>query len=83
MNDLNRINLTFIILILQVLSNSVSKALEIEGRQDTRETAEFCHIFNKFFDCLNVRCQAECVRRRKANIIICDPSGMKMIHRYL
>ena len=29
---------------LQVLSNSVSKALELEGRDDTKETARFCSV---------------------------------------
>ena len=53
---------------LQVLSNSVCKALELEGRDDTKETAKFCRVFNKFFDCLNVRCQEECVKRRKPDV---------------
>ena len=48
---------------LQVLSNSVCKALELEGRDDTKKTAKFCHVFNKFFDCLNVHCQEECVKQ--------------------
>lgn len=53
---------------MQVLSNSVAKALQLEGRPDTTETARFCEIFNKFFDCLNVRCQEECVKRRKPDM---------------
>lgn len=53
---------------MQVLSNSVAKALELEGRPDTKETARFCHIFNKFFDILNVRSLDECVRQRKPDM---------------
>ena len=56
------------IMTMQVLSNSVAKALQLEGRSDTVETARFCEIFNEFFDCLNVRCQEECVRRRKPDM---------------
>ena len=46
----------------------MGKALEMEGRPDTKETAKFCQIFNKFFDCLNVRCQEESMRRRKPDM---------------
>jgi hypothetical protein len=32
---------------------------------DTSETARFCMMFDRFFDCLNVRCMDECVKKRK------------------
>ena len=40
--------------ILQVLSCSVSKALTLLGGSEASETAEFCDVFDKFFDALNV-----------------------------
>ena len=39
---------------IQVLSNTVSKAIETRGKAETEETAKFVDMFNKFFDCLNV-----------------------------
>ena len=39
---------------LQVLSDSVSKALTQYGGKEAEETALFANIFDKFFDCLNV-----------------------------
>ena len=39
---------------LQVLSNSVAKALQLTGGPEMQETAQFVDIFNKFFDCMNV-----------------------------
>ena len=39
----------------QVLSSSVSIALESFGTQEAAGTALYCEIFDKFFDCLNVR----------------------------
>ena len=39
---------------VQVLSDSVSKALTTIGKDETEETAKFVDMFNKFFDCLNV-----------------------------
>ena len=38
----------------QVLSDSVSKALLLTGAEEAEQTAKFCDMFNKFFDCLNV-----------------------------
>ena len=40
---------------MQVLSESVSKAIELTGGPDAKETSIFCDMFDKFFDCLNVR----------------------------
>ena len=39
---------------MQVLSESVSKALTLYGGDKAEETAKFAEIFDKFFDCLNV-----------------------------
>lgn len=39
---------------MQVLSNTVSKAMETRGKAETEGTAKFVDMFNKFFDCLNV-----------------------------
>ena len=38
---------------LQVLSNSISKALTLLVGDEATETAKFAEMFNKFFDCLN------------------------------
>ena len=54
--------------VIQVLSNSVSSALTYEGQQYTQETAKFCKMFNKFFDCLNVRSLDECVLKQKPDV---------------
>ena len=40
--------------LLQVLSQTVSKALELTGGDEAKETAKFVDLFDKFFDCLNV-----------------------------
>ena len=55
-------------LLLQVLSNTVAAALEYNRNPETQETARFCHIFNKFFDCLNVRSLEEHVHKRNPDI---------------
>lgn len=39
---------------LQVLSESVGKALELTGGADVEETATFVHMFDRFFDTFNV-----------------------------
>lgn len=54
-----------------MLSNTVSEALTYEGKEETKETARFCKIFNKFFDCLNVRSLDECVLKRKPDMRPC------------
>lgn len=46
-----------------MLSESVSKAMQITGGSEAQETAKFVSLFDKFFDALNVgdfqsgRCQ--------------------------
>ena len=39
----------------QILTNSVSVVLKNFGSPDATATAVFCDMFDKFFDCLNVR----------------------------
>ena len=48
---------------LQVLSNSVSKAIELQGGPNSFETAYF---MNNFFDCLNVSSYSAGKRNRNA-----------------
>ena len=33
-----------------------------------RETAQFCHMFDKFFDCLNTRNASEGKKKRKQDL---------------
>ena len=39
---------------VQVLSESVGKALQLTGGPEVQETAKFVLMFDKFFDALNV-----------------------------
>ena len=39
---------------MQIMSDSVSKALRLLGGTATEETAKFVEMFDKFFDALNV-----------------------------
>ena len=52
---------------LQVLSNSVAKAIRMLLGEEARETVRFVEIFNKFFDCLNVSCLEEGQHKRCPN----------------
>ena len=38
---------------IQVLSNTVGKAMELTGGPETVKTTEFILTFDKFFDCLH------------------------------
>ena len=51
--------------VLQVLSESVSKAIEITGGPDTTETLKFILMFDRFFDLLNVSNFTNATCRRK------------------
>ena len=51
-----------------MLSESVANALAFYGNPATKETEGFVRNFDKFFDCLNVRCRDEYRRERKANL---------------
>ena len=48
-----------------MLSGSVANAIEYYKIPRSGETSRFCRIFNKAFDCLNVRslCNSEANRR--------------------
>lgn len=48
-----------------MLSESVSKALQLTGGEDAEETAKFVMMFDKFFDCLNVSNFTNGARARK------------------
>ena len=50
----------------QVLSESVFSALSTFGPPESKATAEYCLMFDKFFDCMNVRNSAETVSKRKS-----------------
>lgn len=52
-------------LAVQVLSNSVSSAFTFTEKGEFTETARFCRIFDKFFDCLNTRRIGEGKESRK------------------
>ena len=53
----------------QALSNTVSHALTLDGDPAIQETSKFCRVFNKFFDCLNVRSTKEYVMKRKPDVM--------------
>ena len=55
-------------LLLEVLSNTVTAALKYKRNSETQETTRFCRMFNKFFDCLNVRSLEEHVHKRNPDI---------------
>ncbi len=67
---------------LQVLSKSVADALAYFGNPATEETEKFCRIFDRFFDCLNVRSMKEWVTKRKPDLkpyTSPDDSGLKVL----
>ena len=50
------------------MSASVSAAFELVGNEEFEETARFCHMFNRFFDCLNTRNIEEGKRKRNPDL---------------
>ena len=48
------IHVHVIIMLIQVLSSSVSKALTLFVGEDAMATAKFTEMFDRFFDCQNV-----------------------------
>ena len=50
-----------------MLSESVANALNYYGQSGTKETEKFIRIFDKFFDCVNVRSVSEAATKRKPN----------------
>ena len=53
---------------LQVLSESVSKALAYYGDPSTEETERFTMMMDTFFDCLNGRSKTAHTKLRKLNL---------------
>ena len=51
-----------------MLSSSVGNALAYYGLEETQETEKFVRYFDKFFDCLNVRCISESINSRKPDL---------------
>ena len=59
-----------------MLSSSVLHALEYFDDEDAKETQEFVKHFDKFFDCMNVRCTTE---GRKPDLRpYCSPSDSRV-----
>ena len=54
--------------IVQVLSESVANAFSYFDDPDTTETQRFVSLFDKFFDCLNVRSTNEWIGKRNPNL---------------
>ena len=52
-------------LAVQVLSDSVYQALKTYGPPEAIATANFCKMFDSFFDCMNVRNTQEAILKRK------------------
>ena len=63
----------FDVILLQVLSNSVAK--ELNESPATIETAKFCAMFNKFFDCLNARSTKEYIKKKNIDIAPYESRG--------
>lgn len=55
-------------LAVQVLSNTVSTALQHLMPEETSETAVLCAMMNKFFDCANVRSITEHKRKKNDDV---------------
>ena len=53
-------------ILFQVLSNSVAEALTMMKDPELEKTIEFCRIFDKLFDCLNVSSLDLATRSRNA-----------------
>jgi len=49
----------------QILSASVATALSEFGPPEAKGTAEYCLMFDKFFDCMNVRNSVEVISKKK------------------
>ena len=71
----------------QVLSSSVSIALKSFGPQEAAGTALYCEMFDKFFDCLNVRNCTEHITKQKPFLkpysSINDERFDWLLHRFL
>ena len=52
-----------------MLSSSVSHALAYYNDPATSETQKFCRMFDRFFDCMNVRAYSEGTKKRKPDLL--------------
>ena len=50
------------------MSGSISSAFMFTGKSEFTETARFCRMFDKFFDCLNTRRIGEGKEARKPDL---------------
>lgn len=51
-----------------MLSESVANAFKYYAQPDTKETERFVRLFDKLFDCLNVRSVNEAITKKKPNL---------------
>lgn len=51
-----------------MLSSSVSNAFKMMESDDYDQTAKFCYMFDRFFDCLNTRNASEGKKKRKPDL---------------
>ena len=53
---------------LQVLSKTVASVMKAHSGPECRETSNFLHLMNRFFDCLNTRSIDEANRKRNPDL---------------
>ncbi len=53
---------------MQVLSKTVADAFSYEANSNLRETERFVRLFDRFFDCMNVRNFTEAIYQRKPDL---------------
>ena len=66
----------------QVLSQTMGNVLEQFGTSDAKETAKYCKMLDRFFDCLDVRNINECELKRKESLkpyTSCDDSRLEWL----
>ena len=60
---------SFIInIVLACLCISSAESIDVDSNPHLTETKKFVLMFNKFFDCMNVRHLKECVYKRKPDV---------------
>ena len=70
---------TSLLIPLQVLSKTVSDAFLYFGDPATKETQRFVLLFDRFFDCLNVRNLNEWAVKRKPDLKpYCSPDDTRL-----
>lgn len=47
------------------MSSTVADALTYDNHDSTVETRKFIRLIDNFFDCMNVKCKLEAVKKRK------------------